>query len=205
MPLDSSPLNPTTKEHDTLRCLEAHLYAQMNAGSFFTIIHAGNSDYLRLLHSLICQLLLDKRQVYVLDYTRSIKSVFLQQLLHQKTSNITRILKHLHMHIILDEDHALHELIRLQRRTPSKRKIPALFIIDPSGLFRRMRGGVKQSAKALQFQYEAAVLFAEHGYSVVVSDSGSQQFHRMDSLVPTQLANPATLILQYLPRRIILT
>jgi hypothetical protein len=204
MPPDSSQEKLQTNEYDPLRCLKAHLHAQMIAGSFFTIIHTGNNDYLRLLHSLICQLLLDKRRVYVMDYTRRIKSVYLQQLLQQNTTHSTQTLKNLHLRVILDEDHALNELIRLQRRTPSKRKIPALFVIDPAGLFGRMRGGVKQSAKALQFQYEAAVLFAEQGYSVVVSDSGSRQFHRVDSLVPTQLAVPATLILQYLPRRIIL-
>ena len=202
---DSSQRNPKAYENDILRCIEAHLRAQMIAGSFFTIIHAGNSDYIRLLHRLIAHLLLDKRRVYVMDYTRRIKSVYLQLLLQPQTTNAIRILKNLHLRVILDEDHALNELIRLQRRTPSKRKIPALFVIDPSGLFERMRGGVKQSAKALQFQYEAAVLFSENGYSVVVSDSGSREFHRVDSLVPSQLANPATLILQYLPRRIILS
>lgn len=202
---DANQRKLKTHEHDVLRCLEAHLHAQMIAGSFFTIIHAGNSDYIRLLHRLISQLLLDKRRVYVMDYRRRIKSVYLQQLLQQKSTNSIRLLKNLHLRVILDEDHVLNELIQLQRRTPSRRKVPALFFIDPSGLFGRMRGGVKQSAKALQFQYEAAVSFSEIGYSVVVSDSGSREFHRVDSLVPSQLAGPATLILQYLPRRIILT
>ncbi len=190
---------------DVLLCLESHVRAQLHSSSFLTIIHAGNSDYLRLLHFLISQLLLSKRRVFVLDYNRRIKRVYLQQLIHQASTGPQEVLKLLHLHVILDEEHALNELVALQRRKTSKRRSPVLMMIDPSGLFRRIRGGVKQSAKALQFQYEAATLFLRLGYAVVVSDSGGRQFHRIESLVPTQLATPATLILQFLPRQIILS
>lgn len=193
----------TQSTQETLACLTAHVQAQLDSGSFITIIHAGNSDYLRLLHMLITELLLTKRRVYIFDYHRRIKSVYLQQLIQQRTSSSSQLYKFLQLRVILDEEHALNELVRLQRLTPSKRKPPVLFIVDPSGLFGRMRGGVKQSAQALQFQYEAAQMFAQQGYAVVVSDFGGRQFHRVESLVPTQLATPANLVLQFLPRRII--
>ncbi len=187
-----------------LACLAEHVNAQMHQGSFMTIIHVGNSDYIRLLHILIIQLLLKKRRVYVFDYHRRIKTVYLQQLLRQQNASSTKILQNLRLRIILDENHALDELVQLQRRTPSKRKPPVFFVIDPSGLFGRLRGGVKQSAEALQFQYDAAKVFAQKGYAVVVSDFGGRQFHRIESVVPAQLAEPSTMILQFLPRRIIL-
>lgn len=190
---------------DVLLCLESHVRAQLHSRSFLTIIHAGNSAYLRFLHFLISQLLLSKRRVYVFDYNRRIKQVYLQQLIHQASTRPQEAMKFLHLSVILDEDHALNELVRLQRRKASKRQSPVLMMIDPSGLFRRIRGGVKQSAKTLQFQYEAAALFLQLGYAVVVSDSGGRQFHRIESLVPRQLATPATLILQFLPRQIILS
>ncbi len=78
-------------------------------------------------------------------------------------------------------------------------------MVDPSGLFRRMKGGVKHSAQGLQFQYEAAQIFAQKGFAIVISDFGGRQLHRIESVVPAQLANPATLILQFLPRRILIS
>ena len=125
--------------------------------------------------------------------------------LQKKSKKSVQEYRNLHFRVILDEDHALNELMRLQRRTPSTRKPPVLFVVDPSGLFERMRGGVKQSAQALKFQYEAAVVFAQRGYAVIVSDFGGREFHRVEAVVPTILAEPATIILQFLPRRIILS
>lgn len=204
----SSPTNPTEEQQfykKGLACIEPLAYAQMEAGNFLTIIHAGNSDYLPFLHKLISQLIIANRRVHVFDYHRRIKQVYLQTLLQQKSKKSVREYTNLKFRVILDEDHALNELMRLQRLTPSKRKPPVLFMIDPSGLFGRMRGGVKQSAQALKFQYEAAVLFAQKGYAVVVSDFGDREFHRVEAVVPALLAKPATMILQFLPRRIILT
>ncbi len=195
---------PETSQQ-VLVCLAAHVQAQMHQGSFTTIIHAGNSDYIRLLHILITKLLLGKHRVYVFDYQRRIKTVYLQQLLHQQNVNTSKILQSLMLRVILDENHALDELVRLQRRKPSKRRPPAFFIVDPSGLFGRLRGGVKQSAEGLQFQYDAAKIFAQKGYAVIVSDFGGRQFHRIESVVPAQLAEPSTLILQFLPRKILLS
>lgn len=188
-----------------LSCIEPLAQSQMNAGSFLTLIHAGNSDYLPFLHKLISHFVFAKRQVHVFDYHRRIKQVYLQTLLQQKSKKPLQDYKNLRFRVILDEDHALNELMRLQRRTPSKHKPPVLFVVDPSGLFERMRGGVKQSAQALKFQYEAAVLFAQRGYAVVVSDFGGREFHRVEAVVPSILAEPATMILQFLPRRIILS
>ncbi|MHA2313818.1 MAG: hypothetical protein ACXACF_00800 [Candidatus Hermodarchaeia archaeon] len=188
-----------------LACVESLAQAQMDAGSFLTIIHAGNSDYLPFLHKLITHFTVTKRQVHVFDYHRRIKQVYLQTLLQQKSKKSVQEYRNLHFRVILDEDHALNELMRLQRRTPSTRKPPVLFVVDPSGLFERMRGGVKQSAQALKFQYEAAVVFAQRGYAVIVSDFGGREFHRVEAVVPTILAEPATIILQFLPRRIILS
>ena len=190
---------------NALTCIESLAQAQMDARSFLTIIHAGNSDYLPFLHKLISHFVFTKRQVHVFDYHRRIKQVYLQTLLQQKSKKSVQEYKNLNFRVILDEDHALNELMRLQRRTPSKRKPPVLFVVDPSGLFGRMRGGVKQSAQTLKFQYEAAVSFAQMGYAVVVSDFGGREFHRVEAVVPTILAEPASLILQFLPRRIILS
>ena len=189
---------------EVLSCLSAHIQARMHKGSFVTIIHAGNSDYIRVLHLLISKLLIDKRRVTVFDYHRRIKTVYLQQLLTQQKVDVTKIQQNLNLRIILDENHALDELVRLQRRTPSKRRPPAFFVIDPSGLFGRLRGGVKHTAEGLQFQYDAAQSFAQKGYAVLVSDFGGRQFHRIESVVPAQLEDSSTVILQFLPRRIIL-
>ena len=204
----SSPLTRSEEQQlyqNALTCIESLAQAQMGAGSFLTIIHAGNSDYLPFLHKLISHFVFTNRQVHVFDYHRRIKQVYLQTLLRRKSKKSVQNYKNLKFRVILDEDHALNELMRLQRRTPSKRKPPVLFVVDPSGLFGRMRGGVKQSAQALKFQYEAAVLFAQMGYAVVVSDFGGREFHRVEAVVPAILAEPATLILQFLPRRIILS
>ncbi|MFX1319276.1 MAG: hypothetical protein ACFE9D_01300 [Promethearchaeota archaeon] len=187
-----------------LVCLATHIQAQMFQGSFMTLIHAGNSDYIRLLHILISKLLLNKHRVYVFDYHRRIKPVYLQQLLYEIPEKMRTVLQKLTIRVILDENHALDELMQLQRLTPSRRRPPALFFIDPSSLFSRLRGGVKQSSEGLQFQYEAAMAFAQKGYSVVVSDFGGRHFHRIESVVPAQLAEPSTLILQFLPRQILL-
>jgi hypothetical protein len=195
---------PETSQ-ELLNCLATHIQAQMQQGSFITIIHAGNSDYIRLLHILISKLLINKHRVYVFDYHRRIKPVYLQQLLHKNQVKTRSVLQHLLLRVILDENHALDELTKLQRLTPSQRRPPSFFLIDPSGLFGRLRGGVKQSAEGLQFQYEAATIFAQKGYSVVVSDFGGRQFHRIESVVPTQLADVSTLILQFLPRKILLS
>lgn len=194
----------TETSHEVLSCLSAHIHARMHQGSFVTIIHAGNSDYIRVLHLLISRLLIDKHRVTVFDYHRRIKTVYLQQLLIQQKADIKKTQQHLNLRVILDENHALDELVRLQRRTPSKRRPPALFIVDPSGLFSRLRGGVKQTAEGLQFQYDAAKIFAQKGYAVLVSDFGGRQFHRIESVVPAQLKEPSTIILQFLPQRIIL-
>ncbi len=188
-----------------LICLATHIQAQMFQGSFMTIIHSGNNDYIRLLHILISKLLLNKHRVYVFDYHRRIKLVYLQQLLFKNPEEMRTALQKLMIRVILDENHALDELVQLQRRTPSRHRPPALFFIDPSGLFNRLRGGVKQSSEGLQFQYEAAMAFAQKGYSVVVSDFGGRHFHRMESVVPAQLAKPSTLIIQFLPRQILLS
>jgi hypothetical protein len=188
-----------------LICLAAHVQALMHQGSFTTIIHSGNSNYIRLLHILIERLLNDKHRVYVFDYHRKIKLVYLQQLLRQRNANASRLLKNLILRVILDETHALDELVRLQRWTPSQRRPPVFFLVDPSGLFGRLRGGVKQSAEGVQFQYDAAKLFAQKGYIVVVSDFGGRHFHRIESVIPTQLLEPSTLILQFLPRQILLS
>ncbi|MFX1343433.1 MAG: hypothetical protein ACFFAL_12245 [Promethearchaeota archaeon] len=190
---------------NALICIESLAQAQIKTGNFLTIIHAGNSDYLPFLHKLISHFVFTKRKVHVFDYHRRIKQVYLQTLLQQKSKKSVQDYNNLKFQVILDEDHALNELMRLQRRTPSKRKPPVLFLVDPSALFGRMRGGVKQSAQALKFQYEAAILFAKMGYAVVVSDFGGREFHRVEAVVPTILAEPATLILQFLPRRIILS
>ncbi len=188
-----------------LVCLATHISAQMGSGDFITIIHAGNSSYIRLLHLLISELLLRKRRVFVFDYQRRIKTVYLQQVLTQRDANISNVWPNLVIRIILDENHALNEILRLQQLTPSKRKPPGFFLIDPSGLFGRLRGGVKQSAEGLQFQYEAAVTFAQKGYAVLVSDYGGRQFHRIESMIPAQLAAQSNLILQFLPRQILLS
>jgi hypothetical protein len=193
-----------TDQKDLL-CLAAHVSAQMGSGDFVTIIHAGNSDYIRLLHLLIAELLLRKRRVYVFDYQRRIKTVYLQQILTHRNANISKVLRNLVLRIILDENHALDEILRLQQRTPSTRRPPGFFLIDPSGLFGRLRGGVKQTAEGLQFQYEVAETFAQKGYTVLVSDHGGRQFHRIESVVPTRLATPSNLILQFLPRQILLS
>ncbi|MFW9832105.1 MAG: hypothetical protein ACFFD8_10070 [Candidatus Thorarchaeota archaeon] len=205
MPSITEGFAPNLSTQHVLACLTSHIQSQLQSGSFVTLIHAGNSDYLRLLHFLISELLLRKQQVHIFDYHRKIKLVFLRHLLEQKNTGASKSTKFLHLTVILDEDHALNALMRLQRKTLPKRKTPVLFIVDPSGLFNRMRGGVKQSAQALQLQYEAAQMFAQRGYAVIVSDFGGRQFHRIESLVPAQLATPATLVLQFLPRRILLS
>jgi hypothetical protein len=187
-----------------LICLANHIQAQMCQGSFITLIHAGNSDYIRLLHILISKLLLNKHRVYVFDYHRRIKPIYLRQLLHEDPAKTRSLLQNLMIRVILDENDALDALMQLQRRTPSQHRPPAFFLIDPSGLFSRLRGGVKQSSEGLQFQYEAAKIFAQKGYSVVVSDFGGRQFHRIETVVPAQLVEPSTLVLQFLPRQILL-
>lgn len=195
----------TETSNKVLTCLARHVESQMSPGELITIIHSGNSDYIRLVHILIAQLLTRNRWVYVFDYQRRIKSVYLQQLLTKQKMSLGKALRKLALRVILDENHAIDELQRLQRRKPSRKKPPVLFVIDPSGLFGRLRGGVKQSAEGLQFQYDAAKLFAQKEYSVVISDFGGRHFHRVESVVPAQLAEAATLVLQFLPRQILLS
>ncbi len=187
-----------------LTCLARHVESQMSPGELVTIIHSGNSDYIRLVHILMAQLLIQNRWVYVFDYQRRIKTVYLQQLLTKQKVSLSKVLRKFVLRVILDENHGIDELLRMQRRKPSRKKPPAFFIIDPSGLFGRLRGGVKQSAEGLQFQYDAARLFAQKGYSVVISDFGGRHFHRVESVVPAQLAETSTLVLQFLPRQILL-
>ena len=188
-----------------LDCLQAHVFAQTNTGSLIVLVHAGNSDYIRFIHKLASQLLLDRRRVYLFDYHRRIKLVYLRQLLRRNKPGNAQAEKRLTLRVILDEAHALDELVRLQRLTPARKHPPVLFMVDPSGLFGRQRGGVKQTAEALGFQYEAARLFTQKGYAVLLTDFGGRQFHRIESIVPSQLATSASLVLQFLPRKIILT
>lgn len=188
-----------------LDCLEAHVFTQMNAGSLVVLVHAGNSDYIRFTHKLASRFLLRQRRVYLFDYHRRIKQVYLRQLLRQQPADKLQAEQRLVLRVILDEAHALDELVRLQRHTPSRKYPPVLIMMDPSGLFGRKRGGVKQSAEALEFQYDAAQLFTQKGYAVFLTDFGGRQFHRIESIVPSQLATSASLILQFLPRKIILT
>ena len=204
MALISSP-SPQQMDVKLLDCLQAHIFAQMDAGSLIVLVHAGNSDYIRFVHKLASQLLLDRRRVHLFDYHRRIKLVYLRQLLRQKMAARLQAEKRLALRVILDEAHALDELVRLQRLTPARKHSPVLIMVDPSGLFGRQRGGVKQSAEALEFQYEAARLFAQKGYAVFLTDFGGRQFHRIESIVPSQLAASADLVLQFLPRKIILS
>jgi hypothetical protein len=200
----SVPASPQQMDAKLLECLEAHVIAQMTAEALVVLVHAGNSDYIRFMHKLASQFLMRKQRVYIFDYHRRIKLVYLRQLLRQHASDKAKPETFLTLRVILDEAHALNELVRLQRITPSTKRPPVLIMVDPSGLFGRQRGGVKQSAQALEFQYEAAQLFAQKGYAVLLTDFGGRQFHRIESIVPSQLANSASLVLQFLPRKIVI-
>lgn len=193
----------SNKAKNPLSCLVPHVVSQLKASSFVTVIHVGSSDYLRFLHDLIADLLVHKHRVHVLDFHRRIKLVYLQQVL-RRTSSLEIAQKRLNFQVILNEDHALKKYQRLQRQTPSQRKPPALFLVDPSGLFDRIIRSVKQAASVLQLQYEAAQLLAEQGYAVIVSDVGSRSLHHTESFVPAQLANASTFILKFLPGHIII-
>jgi hypothetical protein len=48
-------------------------------------------------------------------------------------------------------------------------------------------------------------VLASGGYAVVVVDAGGREYHRTECLVPTQLARPSRLVLQFLPHRILIT
>ncbi|MFX1562209.1 MAG: hypothetical protein ACFFDP_02750, partial [Promethearchaeota archaeon] len=148
-------------------------------------------------------LLVHRHRVHVMDFRRRIKLVYLQQVL-RRFSSLETARKRLNFQVILNEDHALKEYQRLQRQTPSRRNPPALFLVDPSGLFDRIIRSVKQASSVLQLQYEAAQLFAEQGYAVIVSDVGSRSLHHTEAFVPAQLANASTQILRFLPGRIII-
>ncbi len=184
-----------------LSCLIQHTAAQIQRGSFFTIIHSANSDYLRFLHDLIVLLLTRKHRVIVFDYRRRLKSVYLQQAIQRLGVYSKRVFQRFIHRIILDEHHALNEISRLHSKTPSERRPPVLILIDPSGLFGRQIGSVKQAASALTFQYEAAQMFAQHGYAVVIADAGGREFHRTEALVPASLGKISSLVLQFLPGR----
>ncbi|MFX1563154.1 MAG: hypothetical protein ACFFDP_07590 [Promethearchaeota archaeon] len=203
LPKSDSKSFDSGKVKNHLSCLVSHVAAQLRASSFVTIIHAGSSDYLRFLHDLIISLLVNRRQVHIFDFRRRIKLVYLQQAL-RKTTSLEIAQKHLNFQVILNEDHSLKEYRRLHGQTPSSQTPPVLLLIDPSGLFSRIKRGVKQASSVLQMQYEAAQLLAEQGYAVVLCDAGDRSFHRVGLLVPAQLTKVSTLILQFLPGRILI-
>jgi hypothetical protein len=168
------------------------------------VVHSGSSEYLRFLHDLIAQLLVEEHHVNVLDYRRAIKPVYVQQVVNRRTVTPLEHLRRLHLRVILDEDHALAEAQRLNRQSPWTDKFPALCFVDPSTLLGRVVSRVKEAAAALRVQYEIAQALAAQGYAVVVADAGSREFHRAECLVPTQLAQSSTLILQFLPHRVLM-
>jgi len=203
-PKSNSKSIASDKVKNHLSCLVSHVTAQLQATSFVTIMHAGSSDYLRFLHDLIVRLLVNEHQVHIFDFRRRIKLVYLQQAL-RRTTSLELIRKYLDFRVILNEDHSLKEYRRLHGQAPSSQNPPVLFLIDPSGLFTRIMRSVKQASSVLQLQYEAAQLLSEHGYAVIFCDAGDRSFHRVGLLVPAQLTKVSTLVLQFLPGRIIIS
>ena len=187
-----------------LQCLVSHVGARLQNGTLVVVIHVANSQYLSFIHDLIVLLAGKKWRLNVFDCQRRIKSVYLQQALRRSIHPSKKSLKLLNLRIILYEDHALREYQRLHRITPSAKKPAALFLVDPSGLFGRLIGSVKQAASAVKYQYEVAELFAERGFAVILTDSGGREYHRIETVVPAQLTQAASLLLQFLPRRIII-
>ncbi len=168
-------------------------------------MHVANSSYLRFLHDLIAHLLIKQCNVHVLDFHRNIKSLYLQHVLRRTAHEQSECLKRLQLRIILDGDHALNEYRRLHQQPQSQDTLTAVFLVNPSKLFGRLRGSVKQAASTLQFQYEIVEVLASEGYAVVVTDAGGREYHRAECLVPAQLAQSSKLVLQFLPQRILIT
>ena len=185
-------------------CLVAHVTARLEHGSFLTVVHSGSSDYLRFLHDLIARLLKEGRHVEVLDYRRAIKSVYIQQAVSRSVAAPVEYLRYLNLQVILDERHALAEAERLGRQSQLPQEVSFLFLVDPSALLGRVVRRVKEAATALRLQYEIAQLLAARGYAVVVADAGGRELHRAECLVPDQLARSSTLLLQFLPGRVLI-
>lgn len=189
-------------EKDPMRRLVVQIAGRLDPGSLVTIIHCATSEYLRFLHDLVVRLLMEQRTVHILDFRRGMKNVYLQQALRRAGVEPSSCLSRLRYTVILEEDHALSQYQRLYHGLP-KGGSPVVLLLDPTALLGRQIGSVKQAAAALQLQYEAAHLLAQRGYAVVVTDSGSRDPHRAECLVPSQLSKNSTLILRFLPRRII--
>jgi len=187
-----------------MTCLVSHVAARLTGGSLFTIVHSGSSDYLRFLHDLIVRLLIDDHHVDVLDYRRAIKQVYVQQVINRSVATPPEYLRRLNLQVILDEQHALAEAQRLNRQSPSTHGVPVLFFVDPSTLLGRLVSRVKEAATALRLQYEIAQVLAAKGYAVVVADAGSRELHRTECLVPGQLAQASSLLLRFLPHRVLI-
>jgi hypothetical protein len=185
-----------------LACLVSHVAARLAGGSLVTVVHSGNSDYLRFLHDLVARLLRDGRTVEVLDFHRAIKFVYIQQMVKRLTASPHDEMHRLSLHVILDEQHAVAEAQRLNRQNPLKLQAPAVFFVDPSTLLARLVSRVKEAAAALQLQYEIAQALAAKGYAVVLADGGGRELHRAECLVPSRLARSSTLLVQFLPRRV---
>lgn len=203
---DTSPSSPAPAQLDSLQvaCLVSHVAARLESGSLLTVIHSGSSDYLRFLHDLIARLLVDGHHVDVLDYRRAIKLVYIQQMVSRRVATPLENLRRLNLRVILDEQHAVAEAQRLNRESPLPHEVPFLFFVDPSTLLGRLVRRVKEAAVALRLQYEIAQLLAAKGYAVVVADAGGRELHRAECLVPRQLALSSTLLLQFLPHRILI-
>jgi hypothetical protein len=206
MPPETSPSSPPPAQQDPLRvsCLVCHVAARLERGSLFAIIHSGSSDYLRFLHDLIVRLLIDGHHVDVLDYRRAIKPVYVQQVVNRSVATPLEHLGRLNLQVILDEQHALAEAQRLNRQSPSTHGVPVLFFVDPSTLLGRLVSRVKEAATALRLQYEIAQVLAAKGYAVVVADAGGRELHRAECLVPGQLAQSSSLLLQFLPDKVLI-
>ncbi len=168
-------------------------------------MHVSNSTYLRFLHDLMVHLVIHQTNVHVLDFHRSIKFLYLQHALRRKECNLSECMKRLQLRVILDGDHALNEYRRLHQQLKTQETLTAVFLVNPSKLFSRLKGSVKQAASTLQFQYEIAEVLASEGNAVIVTDVGGRQFHRAEALVPAQLAKFSKLILQFLPQQILLS
>jgi len=134
--------------------------------------------------------------------TAELKLVYVQQVVNRRVATPPEHLGRLNLHVILDEQHALAEAQRLNRQSPSAHGVRVLFIVDPSTLLSRVVSRVKEAATALRLQYEIAQVLAAKGYAVVVADAGGRELHRAECLVPGQLAQSSSLLLQFLPDRV---
>jgi hypothetical protein len=81
----SSLWSPSSRDSQAVACLVSHVAARLTSGSLFTAIHLGSSDYLRFLHDLTTQVLIDGRPFDVLDYSRVVKLVYIQQAVRRNT------------------------------------------------------------------------------------------------------------------------